>query len=105
MLKAAFWICVLVIAMPFLTGNSTSMPQDYDPEPVKLGEVASMVRTTASDVMRLCEREPEACDTGQRIMWNARLAAGELAGRAQAWVNQATESRSAEDGESEELDG
>jgi len=87
MLKAAFWMCVFVIALPFMTGNG-GMPQDYEPQSVEFGEVVAMVRTTASDMMHLCDREPETCDTGQRIMWNTRLAAGELAGKAQNWLNQ-----------------
>lgn len=89
MLKMAFWISVVVIAVPFVSGNGGGVPEDYDAEPVKLAEMASMVRTTASDVMHLCEREPEACDTGQRIVWNTRIAAGELAGRAQEWLTKA----------------
>jgi len=89
MLKAAFWMCVFVIALPFVTGNG-SMPADYEPQSVKLGEVVAMVQTTARDMMHLCDREPGACDTGQRIMWNTRIAAGELAGRTQEWLSQGT---------------
>jgi|GEM_PF-1401304 len=91
MLKMAFWISVVVIALPFVTGGGAGMPEDYDAEPVKLAEMASMVRTTASDVMHLCEREPDACDTGQRIMWNTRIMAGDLAGRAQEWLTKGGE--------------
>jgi len=94
MLKAAFWISVIVIALPFATGGGNGMPDNYRPEPVELGEVTTMVRTTASDFMGLCDREPETCDTGQRILWNARVAAGNLAGRAQDWLSENSQSAS-----------
>lgn len=88
MIKAAFWISVIVIALPFMTGGGEGMPDNYEAEPVRIEEVTFMVRTTASDVMGLCDREPGACETGQRILWNARLAASDLAGRAQTWLSQ-----------------
>jgi hypothetical protein len=91
MLKAAFWMCVLVIALPFMTGSGEGMPEDYEPQPVEVGEVVVMVQTTASDIMRLCEREPDACDTGQRILWNTRAAASDLAGRAHEWLRDGPE--------------
>ncbi len=96
MIKAAFWISVIVIALPFMTGGSEGMPEDYQREPVHLAEVAAMVQTTAGDIMRLCEREPEACDTGQRILWNARAAATDLAGRAHDWLSQSAEAAAQE---------
>jgi len=88
MLKAAFWISVVVIALPFVSGDGEGLPADYEPQPVELGEVTDMVRTTASDFLHLCDREPGACDTGQRILWNTRVAAGNLAGKAQEWLSQ-----------------
>lgn len=86
MIKAAFWLSVIVIALPFLTGSGSGYPEDYEPEPVQLHEVAYMVQATASDIMRLCEREPEACDTGQRLLWTARTTATDLAGKAHDWL-------------------
>jgi len=91
MIKAAFWISIIVIGLPFMTGGSEGMPEDYQPEPVRLEEVAFMVQTTARDVMDLCNREPDACDTGQRILWNTRVAASDLAGRAHEWLSQGAE--------------
>ena len=91
MLKAAFWIGVIVIALPFVSGDGDGLPSDYEPQPVQLGEVTAMVRTTASDFMRLCERQPDACDTGQRIMWNTRVAASDLAGKAQDWLRRGSD--------------
>jgi len=95
MIKAAFWISVIVIALPFMTGSGDGMPAEYEPEPVRLAEVALMVQTATSDIMQLCDREPETCDTGQRVLWNVRVAASDLAGRAHDWLDQEGEEDSA----------
>ena len=88
MLKAAFWISVIVIALPYLTGGEDGYPADYRPEPVELHEVAFMLQAAASDVLGLCDREPEVCDTGHRLMWTARNTATDLAGHAHDWLEE-----------------
>jgi len=88
LLKAMFWIGAIVIALPLVTGVGDSQPANYDPEPVQLSEVAFMVQTTATDLLSFCDREPDACDTGHRLLWTTREAATDLAGRAHEWLSE-----------------
>ena len=86
--RALFWVGALVIALPLVTGGGSTVPADYDPEPVQLHELATMVQVAASDIMSLCERKPEVCDTSHRLLWTARGAATNLAGRAHIWLQE-----------------
>jgi len=88
LLRALFWIGAIVIALPLVTGGGQGTPSDYDPEPVQLAEVAVMVQVTATDMLSFCDREPEACETGHRLLWTTREAATDLAGKAHDWLRE-----------------
>lgn len=88
LLRALFWVGVLVIALPLVTGVGEGRSADYDPEPVRLDEVAIMIQVTVSDLMGFCDREPEACETGHRVLWTARETATSAAGKAHDWLSE-----------------
>ena len=92
MLRAIFIIGVGVIALPYLTGSDTSYPEGYEPEPVSFGEAIWAAQTAASDVMGLCAREPQVCDTTGRMLYHTREAAIDLTGRAHEWLEEGPES-------------
>ncbi len=89
LIRSAFWICALIIALPLVTGGVGPRPSDLEDRPVEFGEVLYMVRTVTSDVMGLCDREPGACETARRGAWTARDKATELADSAHAWLSEA----------------
>ncbi len=91
MLRAVFFIGVAVIALPYLTGSDTSYPEGYEPEPVAIGEVIWAAQTAVSDVMGLCAREAQVCDTSGRLLYHARDAAVDLTGRAHEWLEEGPE--------------
>ncbi len=88
LIRAMFWIGAIVIALPLVTGAGEGQPANYDPEPVQLAEVAIMVQTTAADLLGFCDRQPDACETGQRLLWTTREAATDLAGKAHVWLSE-----------------
>ncbi len=88
MIKAAFWISVVVIALPLLTGENGGYPADYEPEPVQLHEIAFMVQAISGDVLSMCDRDPKICETGNRLLWTIRETATNVAGKAHVWLSE-----------------
>ncbi len=88
MLKAAFWIGVVVIALPLATGEGGGYPVDYDPEPIQVQDIAATAQAIAGDFMGMCDREPEICDTGHRLLWSIRGAATGVADKAHIWLSE-----------------
>lgn len=86
--RAAFWIGTIVIALPLLTGVDEQERIEMEANPVQLQEVAIMLQVTVSDLLGFCDRQPEACETGDRMLWTARGAATNVAGRAHTWLNE-----------------
>ncbi len=85
--RAAFWIGAIVIALPLVTGVDEEQRRQMETDPVQLEEVAIMLQVTVTDLLGFCDRQPTACETGDRMLWTTRSAATNLAGRAHTWLD------------------
>ena len=69
LIKAAFWICVVIMLVPVDTGPAkieVATQAKYS-EPFAR-QAAGAARATVTDMASFCERNPDVCQTGTRVM-------------------------------------
>ena len=62
LLRAAFWLSLVVLLLPADNSGQNQVAQ------VSTGEAINVAQTFVSDVSGFCERNPNACETGQSAL-------------------------------------
>ena len=81
LIKMAFWLSIIIVLAPI----DTSPPENAEPAEPRLSaglsdQAAGIARATVSDMASFCDRNPEACQTGTRLMDRFGAKAISLAG-------------------------
>ena len=63
LIRTAFWLTLVLVLIPFGTGQKTSTGIDVDPLSAMLAAQA-----TVSDLTGFCTRNPQACETGGQAL-------------------------------------
>ncbi len=62
-IRTAFWLSLVVLFLPAGSGE-----EGGDSKIVGASEALSVARTTVGDLSKFCERNPDACDTGNLVV-------------------------------------
>ena len=62
LLRMAFWLCVVCILLP---SGTKSTPPDAQ---IDASEAVTVASAAVSDMRGFCERQPDACVTGGKVM-------------------------------------
>lgn len=63
MIKGAFWFSLVLMALPFLSQQSENDASETTAQ-LDVGDSLSAALTALADIRRICERQPEVCETG-----------------------------------------
>lgn len=82
LIKAAFWICVVIMLVPVDTGPAkveTATKAQYS-EPLSHQAVGA-ARATVTDMSSFCDRNPDVCQTGSKFLTHFAAKAAAVAGK------------------------
>jgi hypothetical protein len=66
LIRAAFWLCVVLALLPTFAGKDTSSQQNVAQSNIGAGEAVIAASATVSDLTGFCSRQPEACSVGSQ---------------------------------------
>ena len=66
LIRAAFWLCVVLALLPTFAGKDTSPQQSVAQSNIGAGEAVIAASATVSDLTGFCSRQPEACSVGSQ---------------------------------------